>query len=115
MAWVVDEVKVHDLPSDVVQAASDLYLLVFFLAPTHLSRDDLTVAADALGMALRVFVFDVDRRREGPDGIAIDGAQLVVQTPVLFRTMGHLFKQAMRVNADADMPDHRLDSFKVGV
>jgi len=46
---------------------------------------------------------------------AIDRAQLLVQPAVLFRAVGYFFQQAMRVNADPDVPDHRLDRFKVGV
>src|SRR5215213_1453114 len=64
-------------------------------------------------MALRVLVFDIDCRGKGPYRVPINRAQLVVQPFVLFGALSDLFEQAMRVNTDADVPDHRTDRVEV--
>src|ERR1044072_2392760 len=109
----VDDVAIDDQLADVVQVTGDLNSLDFLFTPTHLTRDDLTVLTNAFRVTLRVLVLDVDRRRESPDGIAIDRAQLFVQSSILFCALRYLFEQTMRVNPDADVPHHRTNRFEI--
>src|SRR5262249_38198947 len=87
--------------------------LVF--GPSHLARNDLAVLADAFRVTLRVLVLDIDRRREGAYRVAIDRTQIFVQPAILFRALGHLLQQPMRVNADTDVTDHRANRLEVVV
>src|ERR1043165_378402 len=109
----VDDVAIDDQLADVVQVTGNLNSLDFFFTPTQLARDDLAVLADAFRVTLRVLVLDVDRRRERAHRVAIDRAQVFIQPAILFRALGQLFEQTMRVNADADVPHHRADRFEV--
>ena len=54
-------------------------------------------------MALCVLVFDINRRCEGADGIAVDGSQLVVKPLVLFCALFDLTEQTMCMNAHSDV------------
>src|SRR5215213_1453362 len=66
-------------------------------------------------MALRVFIFDIDRRRESPHRVAIDRTQILVQLAILFRALGQLLEQTVRVNTDADVTGHRPNRLEVVV
>src|ERR1044072_6585870 len=66
-------------------------------------------------MALRVLVFDIDRSGESSHGIAINRAKLVIQPAILFRALGQLLEQTMRMNADTDVTDHRAYRLEVVV
>ena len=82
--------------------------LRFFLA-----RDDLAVSANALGVALSVFVFYINSRCKCPDRVAIDRTQLLIQSSIFFGTLRDLFEQTMRVNANAYVPHHRPDGLEI--
>jgi hypothetical protein len=43
-------------------------------------------------VALGVLVFDIDRSREGPDRVAINSAQLIVETSILFGALCNLLE-----------------------
>src|SRR5678809_407623 len=74
----VDNLAIDDQLADGMQVTGNLNSLDFLFTPAHLTRDDLAVLADALRVALRVLVLDIDRRRESAHGVAIDRAQLVI-------------------------------------
>src|SRR5215212_424038 len=111
----VDDVAIDDELADVVQVTRNLNSFNLLFTPPHLARDDLAVTADTFRVALRVLILDVDRGGEGPHGVAIDRTQLVIQPAILFRALGQLLEQTMRVNADTNVPGHRADRLEVVV
>src|SRR2546423_10022428 len=64
-------------------------------------------------MPLRVLVFNINGRGESSNCVAIDRAQLFVHPAILFRALRELFEQTMRVNTDANVPDHGANRVKV--
>src|SRR6266850_148744 len=96
----------HGQLANVVQIAGDRNSLYFVLAPTQLARNDLAVFPDTFRVPLRVGIFDVDGRGESAHGVAVDGAQVLIESLILFGSLLHFSQQTVRVNADADVPHH---------
>src|SRR5205085_11531956 len=109
----VDDVALDDKFADVMQVTTDRDMLDLLYAPTQLTGNDLCILADALGMALRVLIFAINRGGEGAHGVAVDAAQVVVELPILVRTPFDFAQQPMVVYADTDVPRHRANHFAV--
>src|SRR6476620_768793 len=64
-------------------------------------------------MSLGVLILNVDGRRKRSNRVAIDRPQLFIQPSILCRTLGHLFEEPVRMNADADMSCHGPDGVEI--
>src|SRR6266852_3130801 len=91
----VDDSALHRQFANVVQIAGYGYSFHFVLAPTQLSRNDLAVFSDAFRVPLRVSIFHIDGRSKGAHRVAVDGAQVLVESLIFFGSLLHFRKQTM--------------------